>query len=91
MANEKLDWAEFEVESLPAKLKALFEEAKMCYKAAGDAQETLRKAMEKHMVETKKLDGASQRLVMTMRFGKLSVAKAEAEKPKASSKPKLKW
>jgi len=91
IANEKLDWARFDETTLPADLKRLYDSAKASAKAAGEARETLRKAMEKHMVQTKRLDGATQRLALNMKFGGLYIAKAEAEAPKASSKPTLKW
>lgn len=91
MAKTELDWTEFDADSLPANLKALVAEHRKAQEVANAAKEKLRKAMEKHFVEKKLIDGASETLKISFKWGKLSVAKAEVEAPKAKAKPKLKW
>jgi hypothetical protein len=91
MANENLDWAKLDETSLPANLQGLVKDYRKAAKVASDAKETLRKALEKRFVETKRLDGSTQTLKLSMKFGALSVAKAEADAPKATVKPTLKW
>jgi CHASE3 domain sensor protein len=91
MANDKLNWAKLDETSLPANLQKLVKDYRQASKAAGEAKETLRKALEKRFVETKRLDGATQTLKLTLKWGQLNVAKAEAEEPKAAAKPTLSW
>lgn len=91
MAKTELDWAEFDADTLPANLKALVAEQRKAQEIANAAKEKLRKAMEKHFVEHKILNGATETLKISFKFGKLSVAKKEADAPKVAAKPKLTW
>jgi hypothetical protein len=89
MTNDKLAWAKVDVASLPANLQKAVAEAKDMAAKAAAARETLRKALEKRLIETKRLD-PNHELVVSFKWGGVSVAKKERE-VKAPTKPSLSW
>jgi hypothetical protein len=92
MSEKNLAWAKLDEASLPANLKALAQDFRKANAQATDAKEKLRKALEKRFAETGRLDGATQVLRLSMKFGVMSVAKDEAPaKKETAKKPTLSW
>ena len=89
MANDKLAWAKLDTASLPATLQKAVTEAQAAATKAAEARETLRKALEKRLIETKRLDPKHE-LIVSFKWGGVSVAKKEREEKKAT-KPSLSW
>lgn len=89
MSDNKLAWAKLDVSSLPAALQKAVSEAQAAATKAAEARETLRKSLEKRLIETKRLDPAHE-LVVSFKWGGVSVAKKEREAKKAA-KPSLSW
>lgn len=87
--SNKLAWATLDVTSLPANLQKTVAEAIAAQTKAAEARETLRKALEKRLIETKRLD-PSLSLAVAFKWGKVSIAKVEREEAKPS-KPSLSW
>ena len=92
MSEKNLAWAKLDETSLPANLKALAKDYREANALATKAKDNLRKALEKRFVETGRLDGATQTLRLSMKFGVMSVAKDEAPaKKETAKKPTLSW
>jgi hypothetical protein len=89
MSNDKLAWAKLDTTSLPANLQKAVAEAQAAITKANEARETLRKALEKRLVETKRLDPTHE-IVINFKWGQVNIAKKEREAPK-TTKPSLSW
>jgi heterodisulfide reductase subunit A-like polyferredoxin len=89
MSENKLAWAKVDVSTLPTNLQKAVEDAQAAAKKAAEARETLRKALEKRLIETKRMDPEHE-LIVSFKFGGVSVAKKEREVKKAT-KPSLSW
>jgi len=94
VAKEKVDlnWFELDIASLPAALQKECDLAFAADAKAKEHKEKVRKAVEKHWIDSKRITDTETVLLALDRFGqkKMSVAK-KARESKASSKPKIGW